>query len=557
MTTDAKAVWKAFYNEWASCQAAVEGATAAAFAKLEGGAARLALLHHVVSHVGAVADDCDPIEPDSVRAGITLAKWFAFESQRIYVALAETEDAGLTRRLIDFIRQHGGKMTARTLHKSNKPRYPTTDVAEAALNTLVDAGLAAWEDAPAGPKGGRPTRRLVLKDQKPHPDADDMDDEGDTDNQPRNPETRNPPPHPRGVTETTEGVLPRNPPRMTPKPSRVVKIPLFPRVSGFRGFGVRPSTPTRRTLQATPAATTRRKAVRGFRGVVFARCGRGQDITRRRRVHRQPTKPTQPRRVVPWPGRRGGVLRHRPRRHSMAQAAVEESGVIGLDTETTGLNPRTDRVRLLQLATDRGTFLVDCFLMGAEVLAPLFESLAERPVVIQNAAFDLSMLGAIGFVPGAVHCIRLLSILLHGTRRPRGFHGLAQIAERELDRRLDKAEQKSDWSGELTAEQLAYAAADASILLPLFETMTAKVKAACMARAVGDRKPVRTGDGVAGRAGHPFRPCRMAVAGRRGGAGSGGFRPGDWTRRRRPGPACWCKMARGTGPRRSRLFPSR
>ena len=69
MTQEAKALWVEWYNEWAKRQAAVEGATAAAYAKLEGGAARLALLHHVVTRVSALADDSDLIEPESMAPG--------------------------------------------------------------------------------------------------------------------------------------------------------------------------------------------------------------------------------------------------------------------------------------------------------------------------------------------------------------------------------------------------------------------------------------------------------------------------------------------------------
>ena len=177
-TPEAKELWVDWYNEWAKRQAAVEGATAAAYAKLEGGAGRLALLHHVVTRVGVLADDCDPIEPDSMRAGITLARWFAFESGRIYAALAESEDAGQARRLIDFIRQHGGRMTARQLHKSNKSRYPRVEDAEAALQTLVDGEIAEWA---AGLPGGRPTRVLILKPDTPYPKSPESPDNGDED----------------------------------------------------------------------------------------------------------------------------------------------------------------------------------------------------------------------------------------------------------------------------------------------------------------------------------------------------------------------------------------
>jgi hypothetical protein len=161
LTPEAKALWIAWFDEWAEQQAAVEGATAAAYAKLEGGAARLALLHSVVSHVAARADDCEPIGAESMAAGIAMAKWFAAESRRVYEALAESEDRRATRRLIEFIHTHDGRMTARRLHQSNQTRYPDAEAAEAALDALAEAGLGEWVDCPAGPKGGRPTEIAI------------------------------------------------------------------------------------------------------------------------------------------------------------------------------------------------------------------------------------------------------------------------------------------------------------------------------------------------------------------------------------------------------------
>jgi DNA polymerase I len=167
------------------------------------------------------------------------------------------------------------------------------------------------------------------------------------------------------------------------------------------------------------------------------------------------------------------------------RGALEETTVVGLDTETTGLNPRTDRVRLLSLDCDtndggRFPYLIDCFQVDPR---PLWEALASRPLILQNAVFDLQFLAALGFEPAApVHDTMLLSQLLHGTRQVRGFHGLGQIAERELGREIDKAEQRSDWTGQLTPKQLRYAADDAAVLRPLYEALTTKLKAADLAR---------------------------------------------------------------------------
>jgi DNA polymerase I len=165
-------------------------------------------------------------------------------------------------------------------------------------------------------------------------------------------------------------------------------------------------------------------------------------------------------------------------------AALADTSLVGLDTETTGLNPRTDHLRLLTLTTDtcdggRIIYIVDCFAVDPR---PLFEPLAERPIVCHNAVFDLGFLAALDITPDVVHDTMILSQLVHGTRHPRGFHGLGQVVERELGRALDKTNQTSDWSGDLTQEQLAYAALDAAILPDLYAALTTKVKAAGLTR---------------------------------------------------------------------------
>jgi DNA polymerase-1 len=52
-----------------------------------------------------------------------------------------------------------------------------------------------------------------------------------------------------------------------------------------------------------------------------------------------------------------------------------------------------------------------------------------------------------------------------------GYHSLAAVAHRWLGQVLDKSLQTSDWSGPLTDEQLAYAARDAAVLLPLRDAL--------------------------------------------------------------------------------------
>jgi DNA polymerase-1 len=100
-------------------------------------------------------------------------------------------------------------------------------------------------------------------------------------------------------------------------------------------------------------------------------------------------------------------------------AALDNTALVGLDTETTGLDPRADRIRLLSLAVDtidggRFTYLLDCFAVDP---SPLWESLAEKELVSHNAAFDLLFLARMGFTPCAkVHdTMPLARLLVAGT----------------------------------------------------------------------------------------------------------------------------------------------
>src|SRR5262249_36835074 len=139
----------------------------------------------------------------------------------------------------------------------------------------------------------------------------------------------------------------------------------------------------------------------------------------------------------------------------MVASAVEQTALVGLDIETSGLNPRTDRVRLLSLATDTvdgGTcvYLIDCFAADPSVL---WDALRERPIVGHNLSFDLAFLARTAFEPGKVCDTLLMSQVLHGAVY--GIkHSLAAIAERELGQAVSKVEQASDWSGDLNDDQL-------------------------------------------------------------------------------------------------------
>ena len=155
--------------------------------------------------------------------------------------------------------------------------------------------------------------------------------------------------------------------------------------------------------------------------------------------------------------------------------------VLGLDTETTELDPYTSRLRLIQLATTDRVYIVDFdhFTNGnAEALAPLRRLLeAPRPIKIaHNAKFDAKFIKHnLGVDLGGLFDTLLASQLVSaGDIEER--HGLETVASRYLNEAVDKSERLSNWNFELSEAQLEYAARDAAILLPLREKLIDRLK---------------------------------------------------------------------------------
>jgi DNA polymerase I len=160
----------------------------------------------------------------------------------------------------------------------------------------------------------------------------------------------------------------------------------------------------------------------------------------------------------------------------VAEALIAEP-VIGLDTETTGLDPHTSKPRLIQVATPTTSFIIDLFRMPAGALTPILDCLAApRPIkVLHNAKFDAKfLLRHYGIRLNAIFDTYLASLLISaGNESDR--HGLEPVANRYLNLQIDKEPQLSDWSRELSEYQLEYAARDAAVLLPLRESLLAKL----------------------------------------------------------------------------------
>lgn len=160
---------------------------------------------------------------------------------------------------------------------------------------------------------------------------------------------------------------------------------------------------------------------------------------------------------------------------SSVQTALRSEALLALDTETTGLRPFHDsRLRLLSLCVDGvRPWVIDCFKVDPR---PLLASLRRKVIVAHNWAFDAPFLAPHGF-DFAANSLRdtfIASFLL--TCGYGSSNSLGKVLYDNLGIEVDKTLQKSDWSGELTPEQLAYAAADTTHLLPLHRSLRERIQ---------------------------------------------------------------------------------
>jgi hypothetical protein len=169
-------VWIPFYNLHGKEQVELDDDLSATWSKLEGYAARLALVHHLirVAANGPTASNPATVDEVSMAAGIALSRWFGQEAKRVYGMLAEDETDQGARALMERVERLGGIITAYEL-KRHARQFRNTEQAEAALQGLVNRGLGAWTPYSSTVRGGRPTRAFVLRSAAVNPAKHEKD----------------------------------------------------------------------------------------------------------------------------------------------------------------------------------------------------------------------------------------------------------------------------------------------------------------------------------------------------------------------------------------------
>lgn len=135
--------------------------------------------------------------------------------------------------------------------------------------------------------------------------------------------------------------------------------------------------------------------------------------------------------------------------------------VVAIDTETMGLDPRRDRLCVVQLSDGSGDAHLVQVLKG-QTGAPNLERLLADPAVLKLfhfGRFDIAVLKqAFGVTTAPVWCTKIASKLV---RTFTDRHGLKYLLADLVNVDVSKQQQASDWGTEtLTEAQKEYAASD-------------------------------------------------------------------------------------------------
>lgn len=151
LTGDAHPAFRAFHDETEQQIDTMDDDLGAAFKKLKGAAARLALVIQLVRD-----PESEAVDADSINSGIKLARWFGGEAVRIYAALAESAARQRLREFAEFVAVRGGVMSLRDLQRTTTRFGKTAAEVRQLCVKAADAGYGAFARTEPTAAGGRP-----------------------------------------------------------------------------------------------------------------------------------------------------------------------------------------------------------------------------------------------------------------------------------------------------------------------------------------------------------------------------------------------------------------
>jgi DNA polymerase I len=151
---------------------------------------------------------------------------------------------------------------------------------------------------------------------------------------------------------------------------------------------------------------------------------------------------------------------------------IQTSDLLGIDIETTGLDPGQDKICLLQLSDGEKTFVLDALALD---LRSTVKGLRKPRLISHNAGFETRFVES-GFdvkleIEDTIMLAKILEQGRHHNMHAESYK-LEDVVARYLGHEMDKSFQTSDWSSRpLSEAQLLYAAEDAEVLVPLRDVL--------------------------------------------------------------------------------------
>ena len=139
---------------------------------------------------------------------------------------------------------------------------------------------------------------------------------------------------------------------------------------------------------------------------------------------------------------------------------LELGNSLAIDTETMGLNPKRDKLCLVQISNgDEVCHLIKIDLLNTKpknLIKILKNNKTQK--IFHYARFDVAVF-KYNFKINIknIYCTKIASKLVRTYTEKHGYKGLCSEL---LNKNISKAEQSSDWGGDLTKEQQSYAATD-------------------------------------------------------------------------------------------------
>ena len=136
------------------------------------------------------------------------------------------------------------------------------------------------------------------------------------------------------------------------------------------------------------------------------------------------------------------------------------SNIIALDSETMGLNPKRDKLCLVQISNGDGTCNLVKIDLSSQKPVNLIKILKNNKIqkIFHYARFDVAVFKE-NFKINIknIYCTKIASKLV---RTYTDKHGYKDLCSELLNISISKVEQSSDWGGKLSKNQQQYAATD-------------------------------------------------------------------------------------------------